>query len=152
MCQTFKSALSLCIHGTVLTSVVTFQFSHLIDDNTGSKFDMIGSGAVSNKENAREYSLSTGIYNKCCSCVILVLRLAFYHGSCINPKQIEVRVMLSQDLRGRTGNTCECGYKKMVINKIIALYKLFTHLFTINIQNKLLTMVPCINVCIRILN
>ncbi|KAK2192448.1 hypothetical protein NP493_31g05000 [Ridgeia piscesae] len=28
------------------------EFSHLIDDNTGSKFDMIGSGAVSNKDNA----------------------------------------------------------------------------------------------------
>ncbi|KAI0233815.1 CCAAT/enhancer-binding protein zeta [Lamellibrachia satsuma] len=28
------------------------EFSHLIDENTGSKFDMIGSGAVSNKDNA----------------------------------------------------------------------------------------------------
>ena len=35
-----------------------FQFSHLIDENTGSKFDMIGSGAVSNKDNARESPLS----------------------------------------------------------------------------------------------
>ena len=79
---------------------VMFQFSHLIDDNTGSKFDMIGSGAVSNKDNARESSLSTVICNKRCSCVILVLML---DQECyINPKPTKVRVMLSHDLHGKT--------------------------------------------------
>ena len=34
------------------------QFSHLIDENTGSKFDMIGSNAVSNKDNSRKCAVS----------------------------------------------------------------------------------------------
>ena len=42
----------------LLILCLMLQFSHLIDENTGSKFDMIGSNAVSNKDNARKSSFS----------------------------------------------------------------------------------------------
>ena len=36
---------------------VTFQFAHLIDESAVSKLDMTGSGAVSNKDKSRMYTI-----------------------------------------------------------------------------------------------